>query len=112
MQIPLIEPTSMRYVHVNPVTNRVHLLVPFVGGQDVSADNTCRSTTELNAFFGGDGVSELEAYKSVLEFYISLLEAGDERCHTRKERLSQITIYLDAVIGMRKSYQEKRAFNP
>ena len=63
MRIPLIEPTSTRYIHVNPVTNRVHLLVPFVGGQDVSTDNTCRSRTELNAFFGGGGVSELEAYK-------------------------------------------------
>ena len=47
MRIPLIEPTSTRYIHVNPVTNRVHLLVPFVGGQDVSTDNTCRSMTEL-----------------------------------------------------------------
>ena len=105
MQIPLIEPTSTRYIHVNPVTNRVHSLVPFVGGQDVSTDNTCRSRTELNAFFGGGGVSELEAYKSVLEFHISLLEEGDERRHTKEERLAQINIYLEAVIGMRGSYQ-------
>jgi len=105
MQIPLIEPTSTRYIHVNPVTHHVHLLVPFVGGQDVSTDNTCRSTTELNAFFGGGGVSELEAYKSVLEFHISLLEEGDERRHTKEERLAQINLYLEAVIGMRDSYQ-------
>ena len=105
MQIPLIEPTSTRYIHVNPVTNRVHLLVPFVGGQDVSTDNTCRSKTELNAFFGGGGVSELEAYKSVLEFHLSLLEEGDERRRTKEERLVQINTYLEAVIGMRDSYQ-------
>ena len=105
MQIPLIEPTSTRYIHVNPVTNRVHLLVPFVGGQDVSTDNTCRSKTELNAFFGGGGVSELEAYKSVLEFHLSLLEEGDERHNTKEERLVQINTYLEAVIGMRDSYQ-------
>ena len=53
MQIPLIEPKSTRYIHVNPVTNRVHLLVPFVGGQDISTDNTCQSNVELKAFFGG-----------------------------------------------------------
>jgi hypothetical protein len=105
MQITLIEPTSTRYIHVNPVTNRVHLLVPFVGGQEVSTDNTCRSMTELNAFFGGGGVSELEAYKSVLEFHISLLEEGDERRNTKEERLAQINTYLDAVIGIRDSYE-------
>ena len=104
MQIPLIEPTSTRYIHVNPVTNRVHLLVPFVGGQDVSTDNTCRSKTELNAFFGGGGVSELEAYKSVLEFHLSLLEEGDERRRTKEERLVQINTYLEAVISMRDGY--------
>ena len=104
MRIPLIEPTSTRYIHVNPVTNRVHLLVPFVGGQDVSTDNTCRSRTELNAFFGGGGVSELEAYKSVLEFHLSLLEERDERRNTKEKRLAQINTYLEAVIGMRDSY--------
>ena len=105
MQIPLIEPTSTRYIHVNPRTNCVHLLVPFVGGQDISTDNTCRSTTELNAFFGGGGVSELEAYKSVLEFHISLLEEGDVRRNTKEERLAQINIYLETVVGMRDGYQ-------
>ena len=105
MQIPLIEPTSTRYIHVNPRTNRVHLLVPFVGGQDVSTDNTCRSRTELDAFFGSGGVSELEAYKSVLEFHILLLDGSDGRHNTKKERLGQINIYLEAVISMRDSYQ-------
>jgi len=105
MQISLIEPTSTRYIHVNPRTNGVHLLVPFVGGQDISTDNTCRSTTELNAFFGGGGVSELGAYKSVLKFHISLLEEGDERRNTKEERLAQINIYLETVVGMRDGYQ-------
>jgi hypothetical protein len=105
MQILLIEPTSTRYIHVNPATNRVHLLVPFVGGQDISTDNTCRSTTELNAFFGGGGVRELESYQSVLEFHISLLEEGDARRQIKEERLAQINTYLEAVIGMRGSYQ-------
>ena len=63
MIIPLIEPTSTRYIHVNPATNRVHLLVPFVGGQDISTDNTCRSTAEVDAFFCGGGFAELESYK-------------------------------------------------
>ena len=105
MQIPLIEPKSTRYIHINPVTNHVHLLVPFVGGQDISTDNTCKSKVELNAFFDGGAVSELESYKSTLEFHISLLEEGDKRRNTKKERLAQINTYLAAVIGMRDSYQ-------
>ncbi|MDF1826766.1 MAG: hypothetical protein P1U39_00580 [Legionellaceae bacterium] len=105
MLIPLIEPTSMRYIHVNPRTNRVHLLVPFVGGQDISTDNTCRSTAELNAFFGGGGFSELESYKSVLEFHISLLDANDARRVIKEERLAQINIYLDAVRSIGNNYQ-------
>ena len=106
MLIPLIEPTSPRYIHVNPATNRVHLLVPFVGGQDISTDNTCRSTAEVDAFFGGGGFSELESYKNVLEFHISLLEEGDTGHSIKQERLRQINIYLDAVRNMREGYQD------
>jgi len=105
MIIPLIEPTSPRYIHVNPTTNRVHLLVPFVGGQDISTDNTCCSTAEVDAFFGGGGFSELESYKSVLEFHISLLEAGDARRAIKEERLAQIKTYLDALKDMQAGYQ-------
>ena len=105
MIIPLIEPTLPRYIHVNPTTNRVHLLVPFVGGQDISTDNTCRSTAELNAFFGGGGFNELESYKSVLEFHLSLLEAGDARRVIKEERLAQINIYLESVRSIGGNYQ-------
>lgn len=105
MKIPLIEPTSTRYIYVNPITNRVHLLVPFVGGQDISIDNTCKLNVELDAFFGSGGVSELESYKSVLEFYLSLLEEGDARRQVKEERLTQIHTYLEAVKGMRDSYK-------
>ena len=106
MIIPLTEPTSTRYIHVT-TTNRVHLLVPFVGGQDISTDNTCRSTAEVDAFFGGGGVSELESYKSVLEFHISLLEAGNARRAIKEERLAQIKTYLEALIGMQAGYRER-----
>ena len=105
MIIPLIEPTSTRYIYVNPATNHVHLLVPFVGGQDISTNNTCRSTAEVDAFFCGGGFNELEAYKSVLEFHISLLDADDTRRAVKEERLSQINTYLEAVRGMREGYQ-------
>jgi hypothetical protein len=102
--IPLIEPSSFRYIRINPATNRVHLLVPFIAGQDISTDNTCKSELELKAFFEGGAVSELESYKSTLEFHISLLEEGALR-QAKEARLAQINTYLAEVIGMRNSYQ-------
>lgn len=108
MQIPLIEPTSTRYIHVNPVTNRVHLLVPFVGGEAISTDNTCKSDVEVRAFFEGGAVNELEGYQSVLEFHISLLEEGDPRRRVKEERSAQIKHYLDALKDIREGgYRDK-----
>ncbi len=100
MIIPLIEPTSTRYIHVNPATKRVHLLVPF------GTDNTCRSTTEFNTFFNGGGFNELESYQSVLKFHLSLLDAGDARRRIKEERLAEINIYLDTVRNMKEGYRE------
>ena len=76
------------------------MLVSFIEGQDISTANTCKVDERLKAFFEGDAVSELEAYKSVLEFHISLLEDGDLR-QAKEARLSQINTYLEAVIAMR-----------
>jgi hypothetical protein len=47
----------------------------------------------------------LESYKSTLEFHISLLAEGDAHRLVKEARLSQINTYLEAVIGMRNSYQ-------
>ncbi len=44
MRISFTEPVSPRYIHINPVTNRVHLMVPVVGGQEISTDNICKAT--------------------------------------------------------------------
>ncbi len=105
MLIPLNEPINFRYIHINPATNRVHLLVPFIAGMDVSTDNTCKSDVELRAFFEGGAFNELESYKSTLEFHLSLLEKNDPHYRTKKERLDQINRYLEAVVRMRDSYK-------
>jgi hypothetical protein len=105
MRIPLNEPSNFRYIYITSATNRVHLLVPFIAGLDVSTDNTCKSDLELKAFFDGGAFNELESYRSTLEFHISLLEEGDAHYKTKKERLTQINQYLGAVVGMRNSYK-------
>ena len=76
MRIPFTEPVSPRYIHINPKTNKVHLIVPVVSGQEISTDNTCKATVELKEFFDAGAVRELNAYKSALEFDIGLLETG------------------------------------
>lgn len=105
MLIPLNEPSNFRYIYINPATNRVHLLVPFIAGLDVSTDNTCKSDLELKAFFEGGAFKELESYKSTLEFHLSLLKESDAHYKVKKERLTQINTYLEAVVDMRNRYQ-------
>ena len=105
MLIPLSEPNRFRYIRIHPATNRVHLLVPFIAGQDISTDNTCKSEVELKAFFEGGAINELQSYESTLEFHISLMEKGPLR-QAKEERLAQIKLYLKAIINMRESYKD------
>jgi hypothetical protein len=105
MLIPLSEPNNFRYIHIIPATNHVHLLVPFIAGVEVSTDNTCKSGLELGAFFEGGACNELESYKSTLEFHLSLLEEDNTHYRAKKERLDQINMYLEAVVGMRNRYK-------
>ena len=105
MLIPLIEPSNFRYLHIDSASNHIHLLVPFVAGFEISTDNTCKSDLELKAFFEGGAFKELESYKNTLEFHLSLLEEGDAQFHSKNERLVQINILLEAVVGMRNSYK-------
>ena len=105
MEIPLHEPTTTRRINVNPKTNRMHLIVPFIAGLDISTDNTCKTEIEIKEFFDGGAVRELEAYKSVLEVHILLLEPGDKRRQVKEERLDQINTYIEAVIGIGSSYK-------
>ncbi len=104
MHIPLSEPVSPRYIHINPITNKVHLMVPAVGGQEISTDNTCKATVALREFFDGGALQEVTAYKEALAFDIGLLEAGDAKRAGKEARLAQIEAYIEAVSAMRLSY--------
>lgn len=104
MHIPLTELITPRYIHINPATNKVHLMVPVVGGQEISTDNTCKATVALREFFDGGALRELTAYKEALAFDIGLLEAGDAKRAGKEARLAQIEAYIEAVSAMRLSY--------
>ena len=104
MRIPLTEPTAPRYITINHETNQVHLMVPVVGGQEISTDNTCMATVALREFFDGGALRELNAYKEALAFDIGLLEAGNAERMGKEVRLAQIEAYIEAVSAMRISF--------
>lgn len=102
MLIPLTEPVAPRYIYINPTTNKVHLLVPVVGGQEISTDNTCQSTASLKEFFTeGGALRELNAYKSALEFDLQLLDEGHSETAPKQQRLTQTNAYIEALIAMK-----------
>ncbi len=106
MLIPFIEPTAPRYIYINPANNQVHLLVPMVGGQEISTDNTCKSTASLDEFFNKEAaLRELTAYQAALKFDLQLLDKGDLRTQ-KKQRLNQIKEYIKAINSMKENYSD------
>jgi len=107
MKIQLQEPQAPRYLYINPENNLVHLLVPLVGGQEISTDNTCKATTSLNEFFEqGAALRELTAYQSALEFDLQFLDSGHPPRAAKQQRLNQIKEYLKALPAMKEHYLE------
>lgn len=98
MRIPLREPLSPRYIYINK--GIIHLMVPVVGGQEISTDNTCRARLALKDFFEGGALQELNAYKDALIFDIALLEAGNPLRIEKEGRLTQIEAYISAASSM------------
>ncbi len=80
------------------------LLVPLVQGQEISTDNTCKSTAALGEFKSA-ALNELNAYKSALEFDLQLLEDDEQPLKVLKEaRLLQINAYIHALPAMQEKY--------
>ena len=107
MLMPFAEPTAPRYIYINPETNQVHLLVPVVGGQEISTDNTCKSTVAMDEFFlQGAALRELNAYKAALEFDLQFIEDGDPLKEPKQARLTQINAYIAAIPAMQRRYKD------
>ncbi|WP_298623877.1 hypothetical protein [uncultured Legionella sp.] len=105
ISIPCKEPGLAKYIHINPDKNLVHLLIPIIGGQEISTDNTCKSTKVLRDFFdGGGALRELTKYKAALESDIQLLVEEAPQKVAKAERLEQINTYIEGVKSLRWSY--------
>ncbi len=105
MKIKCSEPTSQKYIYVDPKTNQVHLLMPLVGGESIGLDNTCQTVIELQKFFGKDvgadvkrasALHELERYKLALDRDIATLPEGRTK-DLKIDRARQVVEYIKAL---------------
>lgn len=115
--IRLNEPTQCNYIYIEPKTNRVHLLLPIVGGETIGRDNTCKTVYALKEFLYGmpersDSTGIIPAKKSALVLLkeyakalskdIKLLNGGtlSELKRLKEERLIQIQQYIGHLEGV------------
>ena len=117
MLIPLTEPTAPRYIYINPVTNRVHLLLPVVSGKTIGLDNTCKGVSSSQEFFGKSSrsnqitaLNELIHYQQALNVDLSLLSGDSPLKQPKEERLQQINDYIAAIKAMQNN-SELNALN-
>jgi hypothetical protein len=92
VKLPLKEFIDPRYLYINPKTNIVHLLLPIMSGSAIGSDNTCKSVSSLQEFFGYAGandqttaMSELLRYQAALESDIKYLSV-DSKLRKEKRR--------------------------
>ena len=104
MLIPLTEPTAPRYIYINPLTNRVHLMLPVVSGTGIGLDNTCKAVSSSQEFFGKKNdpkhitaLNELIRYKQALDVDLSRLSLDSPLKQLKEERLQQINYYIVAI---------------
>jgi hypothetical protein len=90
MKILFQEPANPRFIYVNPNSNKIHLLVHVVGGQEISTDNTCKANEASNEFFRGAALTELKIYKNALETDLMIHPQQDPINLQKQERLAQI----------------------
>ncbi len=107
MKVKLQEPEFAKFIYINPNNDHVHLMMPVVSGQNIGLDNTCKSTFELQNFFGkndGDGaIDELLKYKRALESDIEWIQNDPILIEQKQNRLDQINSYIDTINAMSSS---------
>ncbi|HFD2239689.1 TPA: protein SdcA, partial [Legionella pneumophila] len=117
------EPERCDYLYVDE-NNKVHILLPIVGGDEIGLDNTCQTAVELITFFYGSAHGgetkysaehQLSEYKRQLEEDIKAINsqkkisphAYDDLLKEKKERLQQIEKYIELIQVLKKQYDEQ-----
>ncbi|WP_115703065.1 protein SdcA [Legionella sainthelensi] len=114
------EPERCDYVYIDE-NNKVHLMMPLVGGVEIGLDNTCQTGVELNSFFHGsthEGVTRFSAQHHLAEYAKLLKEdiqeiekqraisplAFETQLKVKKERLKQVNQYIELITVLKKDY--------
>jgi hypothetical protein len=113
MDIDLLfqEPKSADYIYIDD-QNRVHILMPIVGGETIGIDNTCKTAMELQTFFHGNAqkasaLAVLKNYQKKLMSDIQFLQEMStfpEIITQKQERLLQITQYISLLTKVQDSF--------
>ena len=114
------EPERCDYLYIDE-HNKVHLLLPIVGGDEIGLDNTCQTAVELKTFFFGNtfhdearhsAEQQLTDYKKQLEEDIQAIysqkkissHAFTEVLRGKIERLKQIEQYIELIKIVKEQY--------
>ncbi len=113
------EPERCDYLYVDE-HNKVHIILPIVGGDEIGLDNTCETSRELTSFFYGSthgGVKysaehHLSEYKRQLEEDIKAIHsqrkisplAFTDLLKGKVERLKQIEQYIQLIKVLKEQY--------
>ncbi|HAT6977742.1 TPA: protein SdcA [Legionella pneumophila] len=114
------EPERCDYLYIDE-NNKVHLLMPIVGGDEIGLDNTCQTAVELRSFFYGNthhgearhsAEQQLADYKKQLEEDIQAINsqkgisryAYTDLLKEKKERLKQIEKYIELIKVLKEEY--------
>lgn len=74
---PFKEPVSSDYVYIDE-DNRVHVMMPIVGGDEIGIDNTCKTAMELKRFFFGSTEKNDSSRSHTQKSYPSVIEILQE----------------------------------
>lgn len=116
------EPERCEFLYIDE-NNKVHLLLPIVGGDEIGLDNTCQTLVELKSFFFGStshnetrysAEYQLAEYKKQLELDIQAItsqigisrESFKDLLREKKERLKQIEKYIELIQVLKSDYDK------
>ena len=112
------EPETCDYIYID-VSNRVHLMLPLVGGDGIAIDNTCKTVMELRSFFHGvpSALDRLNEYRKNIEEDINYINnvqkiksrlAHQDILSEKKERLEQVKKYIELIKELEANFDKNR----
>ncbi|KTD53609.1 protein SidC, interaptin [Legionella santicrucis] len=121
------EPERCDYVYIDE-NNKVHLILPLVGGERIGLDNTCQAGVELKTFFHGSkhgstikysAQHHLEEYAKSLEADIQAIKkqkaisplAFEDQLKIKQERLIQVKEYIKLITVLKKDYDKDKGID-